>query len=426
MVKNYVLDTNTLIHDPKAIFNFQDNNVIIPFPVLEEIDKLKTRQDKVAKSAREVNRILDKLRKEGNLHTGIKLENGGILKIMTLNKNYDNEIPKYLGKSMDDFIIFYALYLQKTDPIKTIIVSKDLNLRVKADAMGIESQDYLTDKVDMELLPKGYITIKDEKLTIKKQKYNKDDILKNTELLPNMYVNLNDTLFRYKKNTNELIPLVVDLNTEIFGITPKNLEQVFAIDALLNPDIPFVSLIGIAGTGKTLISIAAGLEMILNLKLYKKILVSKPVIPMGKEIGFLPGSIEEKMKPWLQPIYDNLEFLFEGKGKKPDEFLIKKDILEIEVLSYIRGRSIPSQYMIIDEAQNLTPAEIKTIITRVGEGTKIILTGDPYQIDNPYLDASSNGLVYATNNFKDSELSSHIIMVKGERSNLATVAAKIL
>ncbi|BBE30830.1 phosphate starvation protein PhoH [Tepiditoga spiralis] len=426
MVKNYVLDTNTLIHDPKAIFNFQDNNVIIPFPVLEEIDKLKTRQDKVAKSARDVNRILDKLRKKGNLHSGIKLENGGILKIMTLNKNYDNEIPRYLGKSMDDFIIFYALYLQKTDPVKTIIVSKDLNLRVKADAMGIESQDYLTDKVDMELLPKGYISIKNEKLDIKKQKYIKDDILKDTELLPNMYINLNDILFRYKKSTNELIPLVVDLNTEIFGITPKNIEQVFAIDALLNPDIPFISLIGIAGTGKTLISIAAGLEMIFNLKLYKKILVSKPVIPMGKEIGFLPGNVEEKMKPWLQPIYDNLEFLFEGKGKKPDEFLMKKDILEIEVLSYIRGRSIPSQYMIIDEAQNLTPAEIKTIITRVGEGTKIILTGDPYQIDNPYLDASSNGLVYATNKFKNSELSSHVIMVKGERSNLATVAAKIL
>jgi PhoH-like ATPase len=219
---------------------------------------------------------------------------------------------------------------------------------------------------------------------------------------------------------------LIDFESEIFGIKPRNVEQVFSLDALLNPDIPFVTLVGKAGTGKTLLALAAGLYCVQVEKLYNKLLVSKPVIPMGKDIGYIPGDIEEKMRPWLQPIYDNLDLLFKGSGKKPEEYLAKKDLLEIEVLSYIRGRTIPNQYMIVDEAQNLTPAEVKTILTRVGEGTKIVLTGDPYQIDNPYLDSSSNGLVYTASKFKDNPLSANITMKKGERSELATVSSEIL
>nr|WP_233488373.1 PhoH family protein [Petrotoga sp. 9PW.55.5.1] len=218
----------------------------------------------------------------------------------------------------------------------------------------------------------------------------------------------------------------MDFDTEIYGIKPRNVEQLFSLDALIDPDIPFVTLVGKAGTGKTLMALAAGLFCVLEEKMYNKLLISKPVIPMGKDIGYIPGSIEEKMRPWLQPIYDNLDLLFKGSGKKPEEYLAKRDILEIEVLSYIRGRTIPNQFMIVDEAQNLTPAEVKTILTRIGEGTKIVLTGDPYQIDNPYLDASSNGLVYCASKFKENSLSANITMKKGERSELATVASEIL
>ncbi|MCP5455581.1 MAG: PhoH family protein [Thermotogae bacterium] len=425
MVKNYVIDTNTLIHDPESIFKFEDNNVIIPFPVIEEIDKLKTRQDRISKEAREVNRILDSLRSRGSLSKGVALENGGKIRIVSLDKKiYNEKIPNVLGDSMDDYILRYALYLSGISEERTIIVSKDLNLRIKADALNLESQDYMHDKVDIKSLFKGFYKIEKSSLEYKTE-YSPDELGVNpTDLFPNCYFEINDKFYRYTSDKIKLIGS--DYNIDIFGISPRNPEQVFAVNALLDKDIPLVTLVGTAGTGKTLLAVASGLEMIFSQKAYKKMLVSKPVIPMGKDIGYIPGSIEEKMRPWIQPVYDNLEFLFEGKGKKPEDFLSKKDVLEIEVLSYIRGRSIPNQLMIIDEAQNLTPAEIKTILTRVGEGTKIILTGDPDQIDNPYLDASSNGLVYVANKFRDSAVSAHITLSQGERSELSSLAAKLL
>ncbi|KLO24863.1 PhoH family protein [Marinitoga sp. 1155] len=426
MVKNYVLDTNVLIHDPKAMFNFEDNNVIIPFPVIEEIDNLKTRGERTGAAAREVNRILDNLRKEGSLQKGIKLENGGMLKIATLEEN-GIKIPRYLGKKMDDWILLYAMELKKESEIPTYLVTKDLNLRIKAEAVGIEAQDYLTDRIEYKNYFTGFVELKVDKKIIEKEKINYNLLNLNEKPYPNTYFDLNDgNYYRYSEKEKALIKLDISYFTEIFGINPRNREQIFAFDALLNDEIPLVTLVGSAGTGKTLLALAIGLSKVLDEKKYKKLLVSKPIVPVGKDIGYLPGSIQEKMRPWLQPIYDNLDFLFQGKGKKPDEYLEKREILEIEVLSYIRGRSIPEQYMIIDEAQNLTPHEIKTIITRVGENTKIILTGDPFQIDNPYLGFSSNGLIYVSSKFKNSDLAAHIYLLKGERSELATKAAELL
>lgn len=429
MVKNYILDTNVLIHDPNCIFKFEDNNLIIPFPVIEEIDKLKTRSDKVAKSARDVARILDSLRDGMPLQKGVKLQNGGTLKILAIEKNDPKyKMPSYLGESKDNFILYYALYLKEVDKnFKTIIVSKDLNLRIKADALGIESQDYLSDKIDIELLPDGYIIIDNPTKHLEiKDTYTYSELGLNEEPYPNTYLKYGEKLLRYNKKKQAFEKIQMTFNSVIFGITPRSAEQVFALDALLDPVIPFVTLVGIAGTGKTLLALAAGLYNILENKVYDRLLVSKPVIPMGKDIGYIPGGIEEKMRPWLQSIYDNLDFLFKGKGKKPDEYLTKRDLLEIEVLSYIRGRTIPNQYMIVDEAQNLTPSEVKTILTRAGEGTKIVFTGDPYQIDNLYLDSSSNGLVYAASKFKGIDLAANITMKKGERSELATISAEIL
>jgi len=306
-------------------------------------------------------------------------------------------------------------------------VTKDLNLRIKADSIGIVAQDYLSDKVEIDKLYRGYAFHTGK--TFKTDEYDDipPDLLElDDSVFPNLYLWLNERPYRYNGHKNVFSPVNTSYISEVFGIRPKNYEQIFAFDALLDPSIPLVSLVGIAGTGKTLLSVAAGLKMILESKFYKKMLVSKPVIPMGKDIGYLPGSIEDKMKPWLQPVYDNLEFLCSLKGKKVDEYLSKKYIIEVEVLSYIRGRSIPNQYIIIDEAQNLTPHEIKTIITRAGEGTKIVLTGDPFQIDNPYLDNSSNGLVYVASKFRGSPLAAHVSMFKGERSELASKAAEIL
>ncbi|HOK17079.1 MAG TPA: PhoH family protein [Defluviitoga tunisiensis] len=423
------MDTNVLIHDPNCIFKFEDNNLIIPFPVIEEIDKLKTRSDKVAKSARDVARILDSLRDGMPLQKGVKLQNGGTLKILAIEKNDPKyKMPSYLGESKDNFILYYALYLKEVDKnFKTIIVSKDLNLRIKADALGIESQDYLSDKIDIELLPDGYIIIDNPTKHLEiKDTYTYSELGLNEEPYPNTYLKYGEKLLRYNKKKQAFEKIQMTFNSVIFGITPRSAEQVFALDALLDPDIPFVTLVGIAGTGKTLLALAAGLYNILENKVYDRLLVSKPVIPMGKDIGYIPGGIEEKMRPWLQSIYDNLDFLFKGKGKKPDEYLTKRDLLEIEVLSYIRGRTIPNQYMIVDEAQNLTPSEVKTILTRAGEGTKIVFTGDPYQIDNLYLDSSSNGLVYAASKFKGIDLAANITMKKGERSELATISAEIL
>lgn len=411
MVKNFILDTNVLIHDPKSIYAFQDNNVIIPLPVLEELDNLKKHSGGLGKFAREVIRELDNLRNKGKLSEGIKLENGGTLKVMTLERNVPEKIDFLFEKYVDNWILVYTLHIIKTSKIPTFLVSKDINLRVKADALGIPSQDYLTDRSELATLNPGYFET------------NSIEHIDKKSLFPNVYlIDKNNRFYRFDgENIIEIRKKI-----EAWNVKPRNQEQFFAMDALLNDNINLVSLIGIAGTGKTFISLACALEKTVTEQKYEKIIVAKPLVPLGgKDIGYLPGSFEEKMRPWMSPIYDNLEYLFKLSNTNMKEFM-RKDIIEIEALTYIRGRSIPNQFIIIDEAQNLTPHEIKTILTRAGENTKIVLLGDPYQIDTPYLDKDSNGLVYAASKFLNSTLSAHVVLTKGERSPLATEAAKLL
>jgi len=410
MIKNYILDTNVLIHDPKSIYAFQDNNVIIPLPVLEELDNLKKHSGGIGKFAREVIRELDGLRQQGKLSKGIKLKNGGTLKVLTLERNIPEKVNFLFEKYIDNWILVYTLHIMKNSKIPTFLVSKDINLRVKADALGIPSQDYLTDRSDLENLNPGYF-----------ETSNIEHIDKNS-LYPNVYLIDKNKYYRYD---GENI-LEIRKNVEAWNVKPRNKEQFFAMDALLNDNLNLVSLIGIAGTGKTFISLACALQKTVTEQKYEKIIVAKPLVALGgKDIGYLPGSFEEKMRPWMSPIYDNLEYLFKLSNINMKEFM-KKDVIEIEALTYIRGRSIPNQFIIIDEAQNLTPHEIKTILTRAGENTKVVLLGDPYQIDTPYLDKDSNGLVYAATKFLNSKLSAHIVLTKGERSPLATEAAKLL
>lgn len=417
MVKNYVLDTNVLIHDPNAIFSFEDNNVIIPLPVLEELDKLKKESGSVGKSARDVIRKLDELRKKGNLQKGIHLENGGTLRVHVVKGNVDT--PRFLHERyMDNWILAYTIDVKRKSNIPTFLVTKDINLRVKADSLGILAQDYLTDRSDIEKAHKGYVEMEDENLKKELLKNGKVEI--QLDIPPNTYVDFGGVYGKYRNG--ELIRV---FEREAFGIKPRNREQVFSMDSLLDDDIDLVTLVGVAGTGKTLLALACGLRKTLEERVYERIIVTRPTIPVGRDIGYLPGDIETKMKPWLQPVMDNLELIAKIKELNIKE-LKKRGTLEIEVLSYIRGRSIPDQYMIIDEAQNLTPHEVKTILTRVGEGTKVVLIGDPYQIDTPYLDMNTNGLVYVASKFIGDDRASTVFLLKGERSHLATRAAELL
>ncbi|MCX7653493.1 MAG: PhoH family protein [Fervidobacterium sp.] len=412
MVKNYILDTNVLIHDPEAIYSFEDNNVFIPLPVIEELDKLKREQGRVGKNARTSIRLLDELRGKGNLHSGVKLDTGGTLTIPVLSEaDFNRYQVKFLfEKYVDNWIIAYSVYLKEHRKEPTIIVSKDISLRIKASALGIEAEDYLTDKNDLALLPPGYIKI-DSIKKIEKEK-----------LTPNEYIESDEGYYRF--NGDDFVE--IDSKLKVFGITPKNKEQLFALDALLNDEIKFVSLIGIAGTGKTFLALAAALHKTLQEGTYDNIIVARPLVPMGgKDIGYLPGALEEKISPWMSGVMDNLEYLCRLNSISFKD-LVKKEIIELEALTYIRGRSIPKQFIIVDEAQNLTPLEVKTILTRAGEGTKVVLTGDPYQIDTPYLDESSNGLVHAASRFRGQRIACHIILSKGERSELASLSATIL
>ncbi|ODN30672.1 PhoH family protein [Fervidobacterium thailandense] len=412
MVKNYVLDTNVLIHDPEAIFSFEDNIVCIPLPVIEELDKLKREQGRIGRNARWAIRILEELRMQGDLHTGVNLPNGGTVVIPVLSEqDFEKHQVKFLfEKYVDNWIIEYAFYLKTKSEHPTIIVSKDISLRVKAGALGIAAEDYLTDKSDLQLLSRGYYF------------FERLEEVDTSKLAPNEYVETNEGYFRFNGEGFQRI----EPKTKVYGIQPRNKEQLFALDALMDDSISLVSLIGIAGTGKTFLALAAALQKTLLEGVYDRIIVARPLVPMGgKDIGYLPGALEEKISPWMSGVMDNLEYLCRLNSVSFKE-LMKKDIIELEALTYIRGRTIPKQFIIIDEAQNLTPLEVKTILTRAGDGTKVVLTGDPYQIDTPYLDENSNGLVYAASKFRGQKIACHIILQKGERSELATLAAQLL
>jgi PhoH-like ATPase len=434
-VKNYVLDTNVLLHDARALFAFADNNVVIPIYVLEEIDTFKKDQSELGRNARQIARLLDEYRSTGGgLSHAQKLENGGTVRV-ALSKNPIKN-PSYDSRSMDQRILELAIEVRDGDPkTQTVMVTKDVNMRIRGDALGLITADYEPERISVDELYPGNRELLVPSSTI-------DDFFKDGSVVvdapglhANEFLTLKDeagksALTRWDKGLGKAVP-VKKLREGVWGIKPRNREQHFALDLLLNEDIKLVTLVGKAGTGKTLLAIAAGLQKVTEEQQFAKLLVSRPIFPLGRDIGYLPGDIEEKLNPWMQPIYDNLELLLglnktDKKDGRSYAELVDLGFVEIEPLTYIRGRSLPNVYMIVDEAQNLTPHEIKTIITRAGEGTKIILTGDPYQIDHPYLDSSNNGLTTVAERFKEEAIAGHVILTKGERSPLAELATQIL
>ncbi len=439
MKKTYVLDTNVLLHDPQAFLKFSDNTVIVPLTVIEEIDRFKKEQSETGRNARQISRMIDEFRLTAKLVEGVPLENGGLLKVAIYNTALLQKLPPELrAERGDNCILAVAKGLQDDMPDERVIfVTKDINLRIKADTIGMRAEDYQNDKVSLEDLYTGSTELLVDKEHVDlfySQGYLDTDV----ELFANQGVTLvneanpsQTALGRYDAVRRQLVPLIKIPKEGVWGIIPRNREQHFALDLLLNDEIQLVSLVGKAGTGKTLLAIAAGLLKTADENAYHRLLVSRPVFPMGRDLGFLPGDVEEKLAPWMQPIFDNVELLLSsydevGKRKRGYRELIDMGLMEIEPLTYIRGRSIPKQYMIVDEAQNLTPHEIKTIITRAGEGTKIVLTGDPQQIDNPYVDSASNGLSYSVERLKGQEIAGHSTLSRGERSPLAELAANLL
>ena len=438
--KNYVLDTNVLLHDPRALYAFEDNNVVIPIYVLDEIDTFKKDQSELGRNARHVARMLDSHRADGGtLSKLVPLENGGAMMIALGSRS-----PLEPGRDqlkMDNLILEVAIEVRDADPkTPTVLVTKDVNMRIRGDALGLRAVDYDDQSISLDTLFSGNSEVSLNGADIDKF-YADNQVALPAEaagtIAPNEYVLLRNrdnagqtALGRYDKATDKLVP-IRKLREGVWGIRPRNKEQHYALDLLLNDDIKLVSLVGKAGTGKTLLALAAGLQKVIEEQAFHKLLVSRPIFPLGRDIGFLPGDIEEKLNPWMQPIYDNIELLLglsksDRKDGRSYAELFELGFVEIEPLTYIRGRSLPNVFMIVDEAQNLTPHEVKTIVTRAGDGTKIILTGDPYQIDNPYIDSSNNGLTTVVERFKQQAISGHITLSKGERSELAELATQLL
>lgn len=442
--KIFIIDTNVVLFDPHAIFKFNEHDVVIPIVVVEEVDKFKRDMTENGRNARAFSRIVDELRQTGALSKGIKLKNGGRL-IVDLGvadqvagmKHFD------LSKADNQMLALAFKYQSEHKDFEVIFISKDINLRIKADAVGVKAEDYEPSEIEPDDIYTGAANLSMNGAAIDefyvKKKLEVDAAAH--RLYANQFVFIRDAsnpnhtaIGRYDGVQNVIVPVFKPADG-LWGVFPRNAEQTFAVDLLLNDDIKLVSLVGKAGTGKTLMAIAAGLSKTVDEGLYNRLLVSRPVMPMGQDIGFLPGTIEEKLNPYMQPIYDNIDFLFgasssaktsrRGIGKGAQE-LMNQGLLQIEPLTYIRGRSIPNQFMIVDEAQNLTPHEIKTIITRAGEGTKIVLTGDTMQIDSPYLDSINNGLAYVVECFKAEAIAGHVNLVKGERSKLSELATQLM
>lgn len=432
--RKVVLDTNVILFDALALMKFKEADIHIPISVIEEVDRFKRDPGENGRNARQFSRFVDMLRGKGSLAEGVQLDNSE----STIHINADFSVSglpvEFNTEKADNRILGTAIFLQKQFPrIKVELITKDINLRIKADVLGVTATDYEPDGLSDEDLYEGYqeLELSPEKIDLfyKEKRYVPD-----IKLYANQYLIMKDSsnpnhsaIGRYSAAEQAIVPLVNSADS-IWGINARNVEQSFAMDCLLNNEILFVSLVGKAGTGKTLLAIAAGLHKTLDEGQFQRLLVSRPIFPMGRDIGYLPGDIEQKLNPWMQPIFDNVEFLM-GADKKAAgraQELINQGMLNIEPLTYIRGRSIPKQYLIVDEAQNLTPHEIKTIITRAGSGTKVVLTGDIYQIDNPYVDSANSGLTYAVERFKGHPIAAHVTLTKGERSELAELAANIL
>jgi PhoH-like ATPase len=435
--RKIVLDTNVILFDALALNKFPNADIYIPFAVIEEIDRFKRDLGENGRNARQFSRFVDVLRAQGSLAEGVHLEKTNAY-IHVSTDTYAEGLPKEFDQlKMDNRILGKAMQLHRMYPSAQVeLVTKDINLRIKADVYGITAVDYRPESSQVDELYSGVaelevnpemidIFYKEKSLHIPDEKHS---------LLANQYLIMRDSsnanhsaIGRYDLKLNRVVPLITPSDS-IWGIHPRNVEQSFALDCLLNDEILFVSLVGKAGTGKTLLAIAAGLHKTLDEGRFHRLLVSRPIFPMGRDIGYLPGDVEQKLNPWMQPIFDNIEFLM-GSDKKAAgraRELINQGMVNIEPLTYIRGRSIPNQYLIVDEAQNLTPHEIKTIVTRAGAGTKVVLTGDCYQIDNPYVDSANSGLTYSVERFKGQGIAAHVSLEKGERSELAELAANIL
>ena len=444
--KNIIIDTNVFLSDSDCFMKFQNNDLFIPIKVLEELDKHKTRQDSVGFHARKSIKFLDSLRAQGSLSKGVRLGKGlGVLKVLKVEELALDELPIGLShKSSDHLILAGALAVSEMNPKrKCIVVSQDINMRVVADALGLISEDYVSSQVvdSREVIYEGFTKFLVDDVDIDEfydnqpvYLYEEDAEEQKITLHPNEFVmmvsveNEKKTAIGRFVDWNKPLHHLQGQNEDIsWGVKPKNKEQKCGLDLLLNDDIPLVSLIGRAGSGKTLMAILAGLEQVLGVEKgrYDRIIISRPIQTLGKDIGYLPGTLEEKMAPWMKPIFDNMQFIM-GTDKTMLEMYMNRGVIEIEALAYIRGRSISNSFVIIDEAQNLTAHEVKTIITRIGENTKLVLTGDIEQIDNIYTNETSNGLTYAIEKLKNSHLTGHVTFKKGERSKLATEASKLL
>lgn len=459
--KTYIIDTNVIIHDPQSIFGFAGATLTIPMMVLEELDTFKNDNSERGRNVREAIRLLDMLRGQGSLRDGVPLDNGGILRVVMLDPR--KECSRKLDAEVPDNYILNLAGCLKDEGYEVEIVSKDLNLRVKADVIGIKSSDYLKDEISPEHFYKGWITFQVPSIQLKKP--IPQDLI---ELSHEYNFSLNEYAVVEAQNNPHVYRLFRYIGNNTFkaieppplhwGIEPRNVQQLIALDLLFDESIQLVTLLGPAGTGKTFLTLVAGLHKLLVDQTYEKILISRPVVPLGADIGYLPGSLSEKLHSWMQPIYDNMELIvhianssqqqhvgsfeveeeadprYKKNGKKPqkraafptlDELIYRRK-LSLEAITYMRGRSIPYQFIFIDEVQNLTPHEVKTIISRVGEGSKIILTGDPYQIDSPYLDFISNGLMVASQRFRGQQIFGTAFLETSERSELSKLAGKLL
>jgi len=441
--KIHVLDTNVLLHDPAAIKKFEENEVVIPIYVIEEVDQFKKDMSELGRNARQIARFLDEMREKsnGSLEKGVDLDEGGRLRVAVPKD--PSRLRKLDNAAMDHAIMGMALEIRDQNPdIPVVFVTMDSNLRIRADALGLIAENYEGGRISIDELYRGVVTL-DVSAELVDRLGRREDVpmgdidAPTDDAHPHAGIVFRDrdsakhtALGRYDAAREVVAPLRIN-REGAWGVRPRNMEQHFALDMLLNPDIHLLTLVGKAGTGKTLLTLAAGLKSVLDDGTYSRMLVARPIFPLGKDVGFLPGTVEEKLTPWMQPIFDNLEYIFStGRTRMSSARdwaeLVASGTLQVEPLTYIRGRSLPNQFLIIDEAQNLTPHEVKTIITRCGSDTKIVLTGDPYQIDNPYVDVASNGLSIVAQRFRDERISGHITMTKGERSELAERATELL
>jgi PhoH-like ATPase len=438
--KVYVLDTNVLLHDPRAIFKFEDNEVVLPIYVVEEIDHFKRDMNELGRNARMLARFIDELREksEGTLQLGVPLPGGGRLRVAAS----EGVLEESNGRSADHKILASALAERDSTRDPTIFVTMDSNLRIRADALGLRAENYEGGRIHIESLYTGTFQLDAPSAAVDLLGKRKPvPLAELSDLPPDLHANacfvLRDVangkhtaLGRYDQRAQSVVPLRV-ARDGTWGVRPRNAEQAFACDLLLDDSIRLVTLVGRAGTGKTLMALASGLQKVLSDGVYARLLVSRPIMPLGRDVGFLPGTLEEKLNPWMRPIFDNLEYIFASGSTRFDagrsyEELLAAGTIQVEPLTYIRGRTLPNQFLIVDEAQNLTPHEVKTIITRCGTDTKIVLTGDPDQIDNPYVDAASNGLTFVAERFKAEPIAGHITLSKGERSELAERATELL